>query len=74
MTTSLNARLARIEHERGSDPLDRWLRSLSDEELDAEIVRVTDEIRGELKARGIACGNAGTDELIHMARELEVSA
>jgi hypothetical protein len=61
-------RLTRLEGRLGGNDTERWLRSLTDEELDAEIAELVSEAKGILAARGVDCADLSTSEVAaHLA-------
>ncbi len=53
----LASRVDRLEMRRGADGTERWLRSLSDEQLAAEIARLDEKARHCLEERGVRCAD-----------------
>lgn len=71
MTRSIRARVERLEQRGGEDETSRWLRSLTDEELEAEIERVHGQCRIVLTDCGIDCTNLPMERLIEELAAIE---
>lgn len=69
MTTQLRTRLSRIEKQRGSDALDRHVKSLTEDQLDARIEELTVRLRSELEAQGHECASMNSRQLVQLAQK-----
>lgn len=70
----LASRVDRLEMRRGANGDERWLRSLSDEQLAAEIKRCDAKCRDVLSAHGVDPSGLSTDELVPALEALERAA
>jgi hypothetical protein len=70
----LASRVDRLEMRRGADGTERWLRSLSDEQLAAEIARCDAKCREVLSAHGVDPSDMSTDDLLPALQALEDAA
>ena len=68
---ALATRLAKIENSLGADDMDRRIRSLSDEELDAEIAVLDAKARHCLEIRGVPCADMDIHDVLHRLAEVE---
>jgi hypothetical protein len=74
---TLSTRIEKLERRQGPDEETRWLRSLSDEELEAQLAELYRQIRMDLAGRGIDCaGLSDHDVAARLEAELnqEISA
>jgi hypothetical protein len=70
---SVSARLCRLEGRFGADDTERWLRSLTDEQLDADLDGLLSAAKLLLSDRGIECSDMATGEVIARLEEVERS-
>ncbi len=54
---ALGIRISKLEGALGADDIERRVRSLSDEQLDAEIARLDEKARHCLEERGVRCAD-----------------
>ena len=69
--TPLARRLTKLEGSLGYDDRDRWIKSLSDEELDAEIAALDSKARHCLEIRGVACADRDIKDVLDRLAEFE---
>ena len=65
------SRLSRLEGRLGTDSTERLIRSLSDEELDAQIAELTAAAQRALVAHQVDCSEMSIDEVIARLEALE---
>lgn len=70
----LASRVDRLEMRRGADSTERWLRSLSEEQLAAEIARCDAKCRKVLSAHGVDPSGMSTEDLVPALQALENAA
>ena len=70
----LASRADRLEMRRGADGTESWLRSLSDEQLAAEIERCDAKCRHVLSAHGVDPSGLSTNDLVRALQALETAA
>ena len=71
MSTMMEARVTKLEGRMGKDDLDRWVRCLSDEELEGRLVEYNKRIRGCLTTAGVACQGLDTKALLALLEKTE---
>lgn len=67
----LAKRIDRLEGTLGADDTDRWLRTLTDEELEAEIERLGVKARQYLEAMGVPCADIEIKDVVARLEEIE---
>jgi len=68
---TLANRISKLEAVHGMDDRDRWLNSLSDDELDAEIIRVAAQLKASLVADGYPCADWSNEQVTKLAKVVE---
>ena len=63
---TIATRIAKLEAKHGSD-MDRWVNSLSDQQLEARISDLTVRIRASLTASGVDCSGLSDEEVCELA-------
>lgn len=71
--TALTNRITKLEAAHGKDEMERWLNSLSDEELDARIQELDQSLRNGLAAEGIDCTGMTSKEVCAIVAEFEAN-
>ena len=71
--TALTNRITKLEAAHGKDDMERWLNSLSDEELDARIEELDQSLRTSLTAEGIDCTAMNSKEVCAIVAEFEAN-
>ena len=74
MARAITARIDKLEKSRGGDETERWLRSLTDEQLEAEIARCDAKCREVLSAHGVDPSGMSTDALVPTLQALKDAA
>jgi hypothetical protein len=69
--TTLATRLGKLESKLGGDDMERYLRSLSDEELEARIREIHGRLRAMLTSHGQECGSMPIQEVVDRLTEME---
>ena len=69
--THLQTRISKLEGQLGANDRERWLRSLTDEQLEARIAELDNECRALLTAQGVACDDMPIKEVIAHLEDLE---
>ncbi|MVS99252.1 hypothetical protein [Devosia marina] len=70
MTSALRTRLDRIE-KLGGDAMQRYIASLSEEELEARCEELSARLRGELEANGHDCTGLDNNQLVALAQSID---
>ncbi len=70
---ALATRLTKLEDSLGDDDVDRWIRSLTDEELKAEIAALDARARQCLEVRGVPCADMDIKDVLDRLVELEAA-
>ena len=70
--TSLRSRLNRIENH-GGDAMQRYIASLSEEELDARSEELSARLRADLEANGHDCTGLDNNALVALAQSIDPS-
>ena len=68
---ALRSRISKLENHFGADDIDRWLRSLTDEELEAALAEVHLELRRRLEAFGEDAAQMTDEEVVRRLEEIE---
>lgn len=71
--TALTNRITKLEAVHGKDDMERWLNSLSDEELGARIEELDQSLRTSLTAEGIDCTGMSSKEVCAVVGEFEAN-
>lgn len=70
MSTLAN-RLTKIEKSLGDDDMDRWIKSLTDEELEAEIAALGAKARHDLELRGVPSADMDIKDVLDRLLEFD---
>lgn len=70
---SVETRIDKLESCFGADDKERYLRSLSDEELEAQIAELTKQLAAVLAQRGVDASQMTTTEVIARVEALEAA-
>ena len=65
--SSISNRVTKLEHARGDDDFNRYLRSLTDEELEQVIAEHDAKLRSQLEAEGIDTSGIPLGSLMELA-------
>jgi len=68
---TLGSRIAKLEGSLGATDMDRWARSLSDEELDQALADIHLELRQRLAAAGVECADMAIEEVLRVLATFE---
>ena len=71
--TALINRITKLEAAHGKDDMDRWLNSLTDEQLEGRITELDQSLRSSLAAEGIECAGMTSDEVCAIVSEFEAN-
>lgn len=69
VVATIKQRVSKLEGHLGATEFDRWLKTASDEQLEARIAEVHAEIRRRLEEIGIACAGLSSRELLALAEQ-----
>lgn len=71
--TALMNRVTKLEAAHGKDDMERWLNTLTDEQLEARITELDQSLRASLAAEGIDCASMTPDEVCAIVGEFEAN-
>jgi len=69
--SSIMHRVAKLETSIGVHDLDRWVKSLSDKEIEEELDKLAGKIVEYLEGHGVACAGMSAAEVFDAARQYE---
>lgn len=66
---AIASRIAKLEARDGSTEMERWLNSLSEEQIDARISELTLKIRAGFMAIGVDCVGMDDAQVVELAKQ-----
>lgn len=70
---TLQTRIAKLENARGKDDFERWVRTLTDEQLEAEIAKLDIRLRQHLEQHGVECTDMPIKDVMAQLEVLEAA-
>jgi hypothetical protein len=70
---SILGRLAKPEKRAGADDIERWLNTLSDEDLEVRIAELDKSLRANLGAEGLDCAGMSSKDVCAVVGEFEAN-
>lgn len=71
--TALTNRITKLEAAHGKDGMERWLNTLTDEQLESRIAELDQSLRASPATEGIDCTGMTSNEVCAIVGELEAN-